>query len=268
MWKQSAKTVMRSIGLQRSQVAAARMAVERSTIATLPGLGPPRQRGRVLAYHSVAQPRTGVNDVSRRRFERQLDIAVALGFEFVTAQSIADTGGTPKQLAITVDDAWTSAAEFIAPILRKRDIPWSLFVVSGWSDHADPWTRADILNWDDLKKLRGSDLELGCHSVTHPDFSTLTRSEIKHELEVCRAKMQTHLGITPKTFAIPYGQSMNWTAEAHELAQTAGFDTIYSQAEKTGFAGTVSRTFVTKFDNDRIFRALLRGAFDKWEEWV
>jgi len=25
---------------------------------------------------------------------------------------------------------------------------------------------------------------------------------------------------------------------------------------------------VTKFDGDRIFNALLKGKFDRWEEWV
>ena len=268
MLKKGAKAVLQKAGVRRERVAAARMAIERATLASLPRPGLERPGGRILAYHSVSQPRTGVNDVSLRRFERQLDVAIELGFEFVPALMIAHAGGTPKQLAITVDDAWTSVAEHIAPILRKRDIPWSLFVVSGWSDHADPWTRDDILNWGDLRKLIGGDLELGSHSVSHPDFGKLTPAEISRELEVSRAQITDQLGIVPKSFAIPYGQSENWTAEAHDIAMNIGYDTIYAQAEETSFPGTTSRTFVTKFDNDRIFRALLSGAFDNWEEWV
>jgi len=30
----------------------------------------------------------------------------------------------------------------------------------------------------------------------------------------------------------------------------------------------VARSFVTQFDNDLVFGALLRGAYDAWEEWV
>ena len=268
MLKKSAKAVLRTVGLQREQLAATRMAVERATLASIPRMGATRQWGRILAYHSVGQPRTGVNDVSVRRFERQLDIAIEFGFEFVPAIQIAHTGGTPKQLAITVDDAWTSAAEYIAPILRKRGLPWTLFVVSGWSDHADDWTRKDILNWDQLRGLMGGDLEIGSHSVSHPDFSKLTADEMKRELELSLDAITENLGVIPKSFAIPYGQSANWNAMAQDLAKKAGYDTIYSQAERTGFPGTAPRTFVTKFDNDRIFRALLNGAFDSWEEWV
>jgi hypothetical protein len=30
----------------------------------------------------------------------------------------------------------------------------------------------------------------------------------------------------------------------------------------------VPRTFITQFDDRRLFRAALEGAFDAWEEWV
>ena len=268
MLKQGAKKVLRSIGLTRPQFAAGRMALERATLSALPSGRVARSGGRILAYHSVGQPRTGVNDVSPKQFERHLDQALELGFEFVPARAIAASGGHPKQLAITFDDAWTSVASNVAPVLRERDIPWSLFVVSGWSDHVDQWTRDDILSWRDIEALLGEDLELGSHSVTHPDFATLKRPGIKTELEVSRDRIREKLGILPETFAIPYGQSNNWTAEAVAMAQVAGYETVYAQAEHTRYPGTIPRTFITKFDNDRIFRAALDGAFDNWEEWV
>lgn len=268
MLKQGAKKVLRSFGLTRPRVAAGRVALERTALSALPIGSSRRTGGRILAYHSVGQPRTGINDVSPKQFERHLDQALELGFEFVPARTIAASGGHPKQLALTFDDAWTSVASHIAPVLRKRDLPWSLFVVSAWSDHADQWTRDDILSWRDLEALMGEDLELGSHSVTHPDFSTLTTACIKTELEVSRDRIGERLGAVPETFAIPYGQSNNWTAEAAAMAQAAGYETVYAQAEDTRHPGTIPRTFITKFDNDRIFRAALNGAFDKWEEWV
>jgi hypothetical protein len=75
------------------------------------------------------------------------------------------------------------------------------------------------------------------------------------------------LGISPNTFAIPYGQSKNWPAQAQQAAMEAGYDIVYAQAEETRPAGTIPRTFVTRFDSNRVFRALLRGAYDPWEEW-
>ena len=43
---------------------------------------------------------------------------------------------------------------------------------------------------------------------------------------------------------------------------------MFAQAEETRPAETVARTFVTRWDGDRVFRAALGGAFDRWEEWV
>ncbi len=55
---------------------------------------------------------------------------------------------------------------------------------------------------------------------------------------------------------------------AQQAARDAGYETIYAQAEETRPEGTVARTFVTKYDGDRIFKALLAGKYDRWEEWV
>jgi hypothetical protein len=54
---------------------------------------------------------------------------------------------------------------------------------------------------------------------------------------------------------------------AHDIALEAGYSTIFAQAEETRPTDTVARTFVTKFDHEFIFRAILKGKFDRWEEW-
>jgi len=75
------------------------------------------------------------------------------------------------------------------------------------------------------------------------------------------------------TASVAFAPSMMdcWMSSEACLAATAarevGYATVYAQAEETRPAGTVARTFVTSFDADRIFRSLLGGAFDRWEEW-
>jgi hypothetical protein len=46
-----------------------------------------------------------------------------------------------------------------------------------------------------------------------------------------------------------------------------GYEVVYAQAEETRPIGTIPRTFVTRFDGDLIFNALMTGVFDRWEEW-
>jgi len=266
----TAKRMIRATGLRRHHVAAARMYCERHWLATTVGTGSTadRRTGRVLCYHSIGQPITGVNDVKPQQFRRQIELALRSGFRFVSARHIARTGGDPKDLAITFDDGWTSVLTKAAPILRDYDIPWSLFVVAKWSDHQASWSKQSILSWRDIDALLAAGAEIGSHSMTHPDFGSIDRAQMVDELCGSRDTIKQRLGLSPVTFAIPYGQSMNWPHTASEIAHEAGYDIIYAQAEGTRPAGTVPRTFVTRFDSDRIFNALLRGAYDRWEEWV
>jgi peptidoglycan/xylan/chitin deacetylase (PgdA/CDA1 family) len=109
---------------------------------------------------------------------------------------------------------------------------------------------------------------VGSHSVTHPDFGRLSVQDMGDELRESRRIIESRTGLTAATFAIPFGQSMNWPEDAARLAREAGYETVFAQSEQRRPAGTVARTFITSFDNSRIFRAALRGSFDRWEEWL
>jgi peptidoglycan/xylan/chitin deacetylase (PgdA/CDA1 family) len=209
----------------------------------------------------------GVNDITSKQFSRQLELAIQLGFKFVPALEIAKTGGKSDELAVTFDDGLKSVKTQAAPILKSYRIPWSLYAVSEWTESGHPWGKDFALTWDDLSELVADGVDLGSHSATHPDFGTIGSDQMHYELEGSRRMFEKRLGTAPPTFAIPLGQSMNWSTAAQEAAKSAGYSIVYAQAEETRPPGTIARTFVTRFDHDRLFKAILRGAFDRWEEW-
>lgn len=265
--KQALKQVVRASGLRREHIAAGRLCCERHLLATF---GRPRKRwvGRILCYHSIGQPQFGVNDVSEKNFRRHIEMALNAGHRFVPASEIARGGGGPKDLAITFDDGLKSVRTIAAPILRDYSIPWTFFPVSEWSDKKHAWCEDLVMDWADMEALLRDGAELGSHSATHPDFTKIDAQQVVDELGQSRETIAQRLGFAPKTFAIPFGQSANWPDACAAAARDAGYETIYAQAEETRPEGTVARTFVTKFDGDRIFKALLAGKYDRWEEWV
>ena len=210
------------------------------------------RRGRILAYHSVGTPEWGVNDVSPRDFERHLQIAVDDGWSFVTPAEVIAEPGKP-QLALTFDDGLASVLANAAPVLRHHGIPATMFVVTGWADGQPPAGQAG--------------LSVASHSVTHPDFGRLEPGEARRELEVSRERLRRMLDVDTDEFAIPLGQSRNWTPAAGEAAADAGYTTVYAQSVNTRPEGTVARTFITRIDRPMLFRAALAGAYDNWEEW-
>jgi peptidoglycan/xylan/chitin deacetylase (PgdA/CDA1 family) len=263
---QTLRGLIRKTGLRRQHVASARMYCERNALAWW-GRRRERKIGRILCYHSVGQPLFGVNDVSPAHFRRHIELALGAGLRFVPASDLARDGGSPKDVAITFDDGLRSVMRNAAPILADYNIPWSLFVVSDWSDGKGPWGDDVFLGWRDLERLIAAGVEVGSHSATHPDFTHLDLPRIVEELGSSRRVIEDRLGIKVETFAIPFGQSMNWPARAAQAARQVGYEVVYAQAEETRPIGTIPRTFVTRFDGDLIFNALMTGVFDRWEEW-
>jgi peptidoglycan/xylan/chitin deacetylase (PgdA/CDA1 family) len=265
----SLKRIGRRTGLNRQQLATTRMCCERHVLARM-GRARKRWIGRILCYHSIGQEEWGVNDLTEKNFRRHIEIALEAGYTFVPASKIAAGKAGEKDLAITFDDGMKSVITTAAPILRDYDLPWTFFPVSDWTDRKMDWPWIDelVMDWRDVEALLAAGAEMGSHSATHPDFGKIGVAQMTDELGGSRDLFQRRLGFAPDTFAIPLGQSSNWREESMRAAQDAGYSIIYAQAEETRPKGTVARTFVTRFDGDRIFRAVLQGKFDRWEEWV
>jgi peptidoglycan/xylan/chitin deacetylase (PgdA/CDA1 family) len=269
------ETVRQSLSGFRSAQAAyrgavtGRMCIERWSLAARSqavAWHTPAKRGRILAYHSIGTPQWGVNDVAPRDFERHLQIAVDDGWSFATpAEVIAEPD--KAQLALTFDDGAISVLTHAAPVLRHHGVPATAFVVTGWVDgHCEPGYD-QVLDWPGVNALRAAGMSLASHSVTHPDFGRLEIGEVRRELEVSRERMRHMLDIETDEFAIPLGQSRNWSQAAGVAAAEAGYTTVYAQAINTRPEGTVARTFITRIDRPMLFRAALAGAYDNWEEW-
>jgi peptidoglycan/xylan/chitin deacetylase (PgdA/CDA1 family) len=252
-------------GAVRGRLCAERWALATRTRAS--GGQAQAKRGRILAYHSVGTPEWGVNDVSPGEFERHLQIAVDDGWSFATPAEVIAEPDKP-QLALTFDDGLASVLANAAPVLRHHGIPATMFVVTGWADGQPPRGQEHlVLDWQGVSALRQAGLSLASHSVTHPDFGRLEPGEARRELEVSRERLRSMLDVDTAEFAIPLGQSRNWTPAAGQAAAEAGYTTVYAQAVSTRPEGTVARTFITRIDRPMLFRAALAGAYDNWEEW-
>lgn len=240
------------------------MCVERHLLARRPNR-PLDLSPRILCYHSVGTPEWGINDVSPGRFARHLDLAMRAGRRFVPSAVIARGDGKPGDLALTFDDGLKSVALAAAPVLRDYGIPWTLFVVSDWSDGDGPFSEL-ILPWRDLESLAQSGATIGNHSATHPNFGLISPAQAADEIHRSRAAIASRLGIAASEFAIPLGLSKDWTAHAQATALAAGHEFIYAQAGDRRSPGTIARTMITRFDDPVLFSAALTGAYDGWVE--
>jgi peptidoglycan/xylan/chitin deacetylase (PgdA/CDA1 family) len=236
-------------------------------LRTRTGLTRPRGAavGRILAYHSIGTDEWGVNDVRPADFERHLQVAVDDGWTFATPAEVL-AAPERRQLAITFDDGATSVLDNAVPVLRHHGVPSTMFAVSSWADGGHDASYAHVLDWAGLARLEAAGVTLASHSASHPDFGRLDAAAAERELVESRTRLEKMIGHEIDEFAIPFGQSANWTPEAGAIAGRV-YRTVYAQAVDTRPAGTIPRTFITQIDRPLIFRAALNGAFDNWEEW-
>jgi peptidoglycan/xylan/chitin deacetylase (PgdA/CDA1 family) len=260
---------LRRLGVRRATLAAGRLYVERHALAFGRQLRrpPSRHGGRILCYHAVGTSAWGVNDVSAGDLRRHIQTALALGFRFVPADDIHRTGGAPRDLAITFDDGLASVARNATPVLQEFHVPWTMFVVTDWADGRHAFGPNVFLGWREIERLAARGSAIGSHSVSHPNFGRISRMQAEDELGRSRRTIEERLGVATTQFAIPFGQSRDWPPAAQAVARATGYTAVYAQSERRRPPGTVARTFVTRFDDDRLFRAALNGAFDAWEEW-
>jgi peptidoglycan/xylan/chitin deacetylase (PgdA/CDA1 family) len=190
-----------------------------------------RRRSVVLGYHGVAESRLrddmSLLQVSPRRFRAQIELLVAAGFSFVTVAELARRadGGVPEPglAAITFDDGMRNNRSEALPILQEYGIPATVYVTIGFLGGVSPWigSQADgaIMEESELGELVAAGWELGAHTMTHADLSTLDYDAARKEIEDSRDALERIAGVGVQTFAYPFGR---YGKAALQATQDAG----------------------------------------------
>ena len=106
-----------------------------------------------------------------------------------------------KKILITIDDAFSSFYENAWPILKKKKIPFILFVST------EPVGKSGYMNWEQIKEVSSYDFAyIGNHSHTHEyllNFSYIEfENDIKNSIKIFKEK----LGYNPIFFSYPFGE--------------------------------------------------------------
>lgn len=115
-------------------------------------------RGLILALHRV-RPRQGRDAFAPNRFleitphflERAIDAFEAAGFEFLSLDAVPERLSRPTRqrpfVVFTFDDGYRDNLLYAWPILQRRKVPWTVFLVPDFLDGKG------VLWWLDLEDL-------------------------------------------------------------------------------------------------------------------
>jgi peptidoglycan/xylan/chitin deacetylase (PgdA/CDA1 family) len=190
-----------------------------------------RRRAVVLGYHGVADARRrddlSMLLVAPDRFRAQIELLLEAGFRFATLEDfVREAGGSPPPAglaAITFDDGMRNNHEVAFPILREYGIPATVYVTIGFIDGSSPWIGgngdAAMMDEQQLRELAAAGWELGAHTMTHPDMSTLSYEQCLREISESAQALE-RIGQRPvATFAYPFGR---YGTEAIRAARDSG----------------------------------------------
>ncbi|MCN9243927.1 polysaccharide deacetylase family protein [Streptomyces sp. RY43-2] len=171
----------------------------------------------ILMYHSVATdptPATRALSVTPEAFAAQVALLAVLGCTPVTTATLArswrEGAALPERpVLITFDDGYEGVHRHALPALARHSFAATLFVSTGWirGDHDTGGGLDTMLDWDQIRELAASGVEIGGHSHTHPQLDQLTDDALADELRHCTEIITDELGTRPVSFAYPYGYS-------------------------------------------------------------
>ena len=199
----------------------------------------------VLFYHRVADDCTNSWTLSNRDFECQVSW-LAKHFDLISLaevqKRVSGHAAPSERLAasITFDDGHADNCHRAIPFLVKHRIPCTYFVAVDHivsrepfaSDGCTPNTVEQILAMAD------SGIEIGAHTATHADLGTIRdRSVLRQELVDSTRRLEDLIQRKVRYFAFPYGQYVNMSSAAFQMARDAGFEAVCSAYGGYNFPG-------------------------------
>jgi GT2 family glycosyltransferase/peptidoglycan/xylan/chitin deacetylase (PgdA/CDA1 family) len=230
----------------------------------------------ILAYHSLS-------DLSGDRvleeygitgevLAEQLDDLAARGRHFIDLDlllaALDGKAPLPKGATlITFDDAYADLLPTAADVLSQRGIPAIVFAVSGRIGGTNEWDRhlgaavLPLLDAEGLKVLAAAGIEIGSHSVSHPQLTGIGDEEVVAELRDSAAQIEAAGLPRPRAFAYPHGEwDHRGTAAAIAAGYAAAFTIDHGQVRSGCNRYALPRVEVLAGDSTRSLRLKLATA--------
>jgi peptidoglycan/xylan/chitin deacetylase (PgdA/CDA1 family) len=164
----------------------------------------------ILMYHSVnpGAKKENRREVSSEAFERQMRFLKKLGYNVVPLGSLVSFIEEGKQVparsvAITFDDGYRDVYTYAFPVLKKYNLPATLFVII--NEIGRP--AADRLSWDEVKEMQDSGLiSFGSHCIgPEPLVNIKSEEELRRQIFLSKKILEERLGQEVLMFSYPEG---------------------------------------------------------------
>ncbi len=182
----------------------------------------------VLMYHRFNQEKYPDTSISSDTFEKQITYLLKNNFTILPLTDLVKYLNNEKEIKkntvfLTVDDAFRSFYKYAFPILKKFDIPFSIFVSTKYISNQK---NSDYMSWEMLKEISDNNGLILNHTKDHNSLLNISDKKIINEIESNYSQIQRNIGKQPKIFSYPYGES---STKVENIVKSLGYAIAFSQ---------------------------------------
>ena len=189
----------------------------------------------ILVYHNFNPTIPGSMTLKPDKFETQIKWLKDNGFTIIPLQEAVAylqgkrTSLPEKSVVITADDGWESVYKYMVPIVKKNNIPVTLFIYPETISEGK-----NAMSWDQLKELQKTGLfDIQSHTDWHPNFKQERKRRsadsyqqfVSKELAHSKNTLEEKLGIKVTLLAWPFGI---YDTSLENAAAKAGYTMAFS----------------------------------------
>jgi peptidoglycan/xylan/chitin deacetylase (PgdA/CDA1 family) len=169
----------------------------------------------ILCYHNLNPTVPGSMNLTPKKFEAQLEWIKDNGFTVIPLKEAVEylqgkrTSLPAKSVVITADDGWKSVYTYMLPLVRKYNIPVTLFIYPQTISQGK-----NAMTWDQLKELQQTGLfDIQGHTYWHPNFKQEKKKRspsdyekfVQTQLVTSKQILEEKLGSKVTLLAWPFG---------------------------------------------------------------
>ncbi len=175
-------------------------------------------------YHRFDEGKYPSTNIQIDIFKEQLQIIEKSGIKFIHPKDLElslSENKKDRKILLTIDDGLLSFYKNAWPILKKKEIPFILFVSTREVGSFN------YMNWEQILELHQSkNVVIGNHSHTHEYLVEEKPDEIKKDILTSMKIFKKKLGSNSEYFSYPFGE---YSLEFKKIIKELGFKYAFGQ---------------------------------------
>ena len=206
----------------------------------------------ILMYHSIeSMPKSTIMrslHVPPRRFKFQMWLLKMLGYQGLSIRQLRpyiDGEKTGKVVGITFDDGYQNILVNAAPILKKYNFSATCYIVSQCVGSSNTWdmnnkvTQRPLMTEDEINEWLNLGMDIGAHTKTHADLTSISKSNARIEIFVCKRELENIYKVKVDDFCYPFGRFNELVCS---LVQDSGY--LSATSMKRGRVNSKSNRYI------------------------